>query len=47
MGFTAYSMGMKGTSKEHRLHVKQQVVRYAQVHGIKPGTSTKHQHKMK
>lgn len=36
MGFTTYSMGMKGTSKEHRLHVKQQVVRYAQVHGIKP-----------
>lgn len=36
MGFTTYSMGMKGTSKEHRLRVKQQVVRYAQEHGVKP-----------
>lgn len=36
MGFTGYTMAIKGTSKEHRLHVKQQVVRYAQVHGIKP-----------
>lgn len=38
MGFTTYSMGMKGTSKEHRLHVKQQVVRYTQEHGIKPSS---------
>lgn len=36
MGFTTYSMAMKGTSKAHRLRFKQQVVRYAQVHGIKP-----------
>lgn len=36
MGFSIYSMAMKGTSKEHRLRVKQQVVRYAQKHGIKP-----------
>lgn len=36
MGFTTYSMGMKGTSKEHRLRVKQQVVRHAQAYGIKP-----------
>lgn len=31
-----YTMATKGTSKEHRLRVKQQVVRYAQTHGIKP-----------
>ena len=36
MGSTGYSMTIKGSSKEHRLSVKQQVVRYAQVHGIKP-----------
>jgi transposase len=36
MGSTGYSMAIKGSSKEHRLSVKQQVVRYAQVHGIKP-----------
>lgn len=36
MGFTTYSMAMKGTSKEHRLPLKQEVVRYAQIHGIKP-----------
>lgn len=36
MGFTGYSMAIKGTSKEHRLHVKQQIVRYAQEHGVKP-----------
>jgi transposase len=36
MGFTTYTMAIKKTSKEHRLHIKQQVVRYAQVHGVKP-----------
>lgn len=36
VGFTTYTMGTKGTSKEHRLRIKQQVVRYAQEHGIKP-----------
>lgn len=36
MGFTGYSMAIKGTSKEHRLSVKQQIVRYAQEHGVKP-----------
>lgn len=36
MGFTGYTMAIKGTSKEHRLSVKQQVVRYAQANGIKP-----------
>lgn len=36
MRFTTYTMAIKGTSKEHRLHVKQKVVRYVQVHGIKP-----------
>ena len=36
MGFTGYSMAIKGSSKDHRLSVKQQGVRYAQVHGIKP-----------
>lgn len=36
MGFTGYSMAIKRTSKEHRLSVKQQIVRYAQEHGIKP-----------
>lgn len=30
------NMGIKGTSKEHRLSVKQKVIRYAQEHGIKP-----------
>lgn len=38
MGLTGYSMGIKGTSKVHRLSVKQQIVRYAQEHGIKPST---------
>ena len=37
MGLTTYSMGTRGTSKEHRLNVKQQVVRFVQKHGIKPG----------
>lgn len=36
MGFTTYSIGMKGTSKAHRLRVKQKIVRYSQEHGIKP-----------
>ncbi len=27
---------MKGTSKEHRLNIKQNVVRHAQIHGVKP-----------
>lgn len=36
MGFTMYSMGITGSSKAHRLRVKQKVVRYAQAHGIKP-----------
>jgi transposase InsO family protein len=36
VGFTGYSMAIKGTSKEHRLSVKQQVVRYAQDQGVKP-----------
>ena len=36
MGFTTYSMTIKGSSKEHRLSVKQKVVRYAQEEGIKP-----------
>lgn len=36
MGLTMYSMAIKGTSKEHRLAIKQEVVRYAQVYGKKP-----------
>ena len=36
MGFTGYSMAIKGTSKAHRLSFKQQIVRYAQEHGVKP-----------
>lgn len=36
VGFSTYTMGIKGTSKEHRLNVKQRVVRYAQENGIKP-----------
>lgn len=36
MGFTTYTMTTKGTSKEHRLKIKQQVVRLAQQEGIKP-----------
>lgn len=36
MGLSTYTMATKGTSKEHRLRVKLQIVRYSQEHGIKP-----------